>query len=128
MNVISKLSIAAVLAFSYAATAVAQEAGHGAHAAHGTPAAQVGQQAQSGHQAGVAGEMVDGEVKKIDKDAGKITIRHGELKALGMPAMTMAFRAKDPAMLGQVKVGDKVKFVAEKVNGAITLVHLENSK
>ena len=119
MNAISKFSIAAVLTFASAAAAVAQESGHGSHAAHA---------AHASHKAGVLGEMVDGEIKKVDKDAGKITIRHGELKALNMPAMTMAFRAKDPAMLGQVKVGDKVKFMAEKVNGAITVVHLESAK
>jgi Cu/Ag efflux protein CusF len=123
MNAISKLSIAAVLAFSSAAMAVAQESGHGAHAGHGAPAA-----AHAGHKTGVAADMVDGEIKKVDKDTGKITIRHGELKAMGMPAMTMAFRVKDPAMLAQVKAGDKVKFMAEKVNGAITIVHLENAK
>jgi Cu/Ag efflux protein CusF len=71
---------------------------------------------------------VEGEVKKVDKDAGKITIRHGELKNLGMPAMTMVFRVKDPAMLDQVKAGDKVKFISEKVGGAFTLVQLENVK
>lgn len=128
MNAISKLSIAAVFVFSSTATAVAQESGHGAHAAHGAPAAEAKHAAHSGHQAGVAAQMVDGEVKKVDKEAGKITIRHGELKALGMPAMTMVFRAKDPAMFDQVKVGHKVKFMAEKVNGAITVVHLENAK
>jgi Cu/Ag efflux protein CusF len=120
MNALSKLAIATVFAMSSAATAVAQESGHGSH---GAPA---GHAAHSGHQSGVAGQKVDGEVKKVDKEAGKITIRHGELKDLGMPPMTMVFRTKSPAMLDQVKAGDKVKFVAEKANGAITLVHLEN--
>lgn len=118
MKAISKVSIAAVFAFA-AASAVAQDAGHGAHANHGAPAAHA---AHSGHE---AADMADGEIKKIDKDAGKLTIRHGELKALGMPAMTMVFRVKDPAMLAKVKIGDKVKFMAEKVNGALTVVHIE---
>lgn len=131
MNVISKLSIGAVLAFASAAPALAQESGHGAHASHGAAAAHGGHAAHTAHAShkpGMAAELVDGEIRKVDKEAGKITIRHGELKNLGMPAMTMVFRVKDPAMLGQVKVGDKVKFMAEKVNGAITLMHLESAQ
>lgn len=70
----------------------------------------------------------DGEVKKIDKDAGKITIKHGPLPNLDMPGMTMVFRVKDAAMLDQVKSGDKVKFIAEKINGALTVVDLQAHK
>jgi Cu/Ag efflux protein CusF len=69
--------------------------------------------------------MSSGEVKKIDKDAGKITIKHGPLDNLGMPAMTMVFHVADPAMLEQVKPGDKIAFVAEKQNGALTVVKME---
>ncbi len=72
--------------------------------------------------------MSSGEVKKIDKDAGKITIKHGPLSNLDMPAMTMVFKVKDPAMLDQVKVGDKISFVAEKANGALTVTKLEPAK
>lgn len=70
----------------------------------------------------------EGEVKKVDKDAGKITIKHGALKNLDMPPMTMVFRAKDPAVLNQVKVGDKITFVAEKVNGQFTASQVEVKK
>lgn len=70
-------------------------------------------------------EMSEGVVRKIDKDAGKITLKHGELKNLQMPAMSMVFRVKDPAMLEQVKVGDQVSFVAEKVGGQFTLTRIE---
>ena len=69
--------------------------------------------------------LTSGEVKKVDKDAGKITIKHGPLVNLDMPSMTMVFRVKDPAMLDQVKVGDKIGFVAEKLNGAYTVMKLE---
>lgn len=69
--------------------------------------------------------MSEGEVRKIDKDAGKLTLKHGELKNLQMPGMTMVFRVQDPAMLDTVKVGDKVNFVAEKVGGQITVVRIE---
>lgn len=75
-----------------------------------------------------ATSMSQGEVKKIDKDAGKITLKHGPLKNLDMPAMTMVFRVKDAAMLEQVKPGDKVKFIAEKSNGALTVTSLQPDK
>jgi Cu(I)/Ag(I) efflux system periplasmic protein CusF len=71
------------------------------------------------------GAMTSGEVKKIDKDAGKITIKHGPLTNLDMPAMTMVFRVKDPTMVDQINVGDKISFVAEKVNGALTVTKLQ---
>jgi len=69
-----------------------------------------------------------GEVKKVDKPSGKVTIKHGPLANLGMPAMTMVFRVKDPAMLDQMKEGDKINFVAEKVNGALTVMQAEPAK
>lgn len=71
--------------------------------------------------------MSEGEIKKVDKDGGKLTIKHGDLKNLGMPGMTMVFRTKDAAMLEQVKQGDKVRFVAEKVDGALTVTAIEKS-
>ena len=67
----------------------------------------------------------EGEVRKIDKVAGKLTIKHGPLDNLGMPAMTMVFRVKDAATLDQVKPGDRIRFLAEKVDGAITVTKLE---
>lgn len=72
--------------------------------------------------------MADGEIKKIDKDAGKMTIKHGPLANLNMPGMTMVFRVKDTAMLDQVKTGDKVRFNVEKLNGALTVTALEAVK
>jgi Cu/Ag efflux protein CusF len=72
-----------------------------------------------------SGEMIEGEVRKVDLDAKKITLRHGEIKNLEMPSMTMVFQVKDPAMLDKVKTGDKVRFSAEKLNGAITLTSIE---
>jgi Cu(I)/Ag(I) efflux system periplasmic protein CusF len=72
--------------------------------------------------------MADGEIRKVDKDAKKITIKHGPLPALDMPAMTMVFQVRDPAMLDKVKAGDKVKFQAEKVGGAFTVTQLEPAK
>lgn len=74
------------------------------------------------------GALNDGEVRKVDKDAKKITIKHGPLATLDMPAMTMVFQVKDPAMLDQVKAGDKVKFEAQKIGGAFTLTKIEPAK
>lgn len=73
--------------------------------------------------------MVNGEVKKIDEAAGKITLKHGPIKNLGMDeGMTMVFRVQDPAMLKQVKVGDKVQFEAERATAGITVVRLQKAK
>jgi Cu(I)/Ag(I) efflux system periplasmic protein CusF len=72
--------------------------------------------------------MAEGEVRKVDKDAKKITIKHGPLAKLDMPPMTMVFQVKDPAMLEQVKAGDKIRFDAEKVGGAFTVTKIEPAK
>ena len=72
--------------------------------------------------------MTDGEVRKIDKDGGKLTIKHGEIKNLDMPAMTMVFRVKDPALLDTLKDGDKIKFNAERVGTAYMVTKIEVAK
>ncbi|SRR6266436_5563792 len=74
--------------------------------------------------------MVSGEVKKIDESAGKITLKHGPIKNLDMDEdeMTMVFRVQDPAMLKQVKVGDKVQFEAERATAGITITKLQKGK
>jgi Cu/Ag efflux protein CusF len=73
--------------------------------------------------------MVNGQVTKIDESAGKITLKHGPIKKLDMnEGMTMVFRVQDPAMLKQVKVGDKVKFEADKINGQFTVTKIEKAK
>lgn len=71
---------------------------------------------------------VEGEVRKVDLDAQKITLRHGEIPNIDMGAMTMVFRMKDPALLQQVKAGDKVIFTADKVDGALTVMSLDVAK
>jgi len=74
--------------------------------------------------------MAKGEVKKIDESAGKITLKHGPIKNLDMDedGMTMVFRVQDPAMLKQVKVGDKVQFQAERATAGITVTKIEKQK
>jgi Cu/Ag efflux protein CusF len=81
-----------------AAPALAQHAGHGT----AKPAATA------------AGELADGEVRRIDKARGTVLLKHGEIKSVNMGAMTMSFKLKDPAMADQLKEGDKVKFAVEQ--------------
>lgn len=109
MNHLHKVVIAAAIGLSFASTgsvAYAQQASASAAQA----------------------SMSEGEIKKVDKEAGKLTIKHGELKNLGMPGMTMVFKVQDPAMLDKVKQGDKIRFVADKVGGALTVTAIEAAK
>ena len=72
-----------------------------------------------------AAEFTKGTVKKVDAKAKKVTLIHEELKALDMPAMTMVFRSKDPSALDKLKVGDTLRFKAEKVDGVFTLTEFK---
>ena len=72
-----------------------------------------------------AADMADGEVRKIDKEAGKITLKHGEIKSLDMPPMTMVFTVKDKALLDTVKAGDKVRFRAINDAGKYTVTEVQ---
>ena len=72
----------------------------------------------------VQAQAYEGEVLKIDKAQGRLTLRHGELKALDMPPMTMVFRVASPALLDRVAVGDRVRFDAAKVGGNYTVTAL----
>ena len=73
-------------------------------------------------------DMTEGEIRKVDMDNKKITIKHGEIKNLDMPGMTMVFQVKDPAMLDKIKAGDKVLFSAEKASGAIVVTDIQPAK
>jgi Cu(I)/Ag(I) efflux system periplasmic protein CusF len=70
-------------------------------------------------------DMASGEVRKIDKAAGKITLKHGEIKSLDMPPMTMVFQVRDPELLNKVKPGDKVRFSAESRDGAMLVTAID---
>lgn len=99
---------------------------------HGKPVAKT-QTAQAQQQPapaapGAPAAMTEGQVTKVDADNNKLTLRHGEIKNLEMPPMTMVFQVQDPAMLQKVKTGDKVRFTADKVNGAITVTSIEIAK
>lgn len=99
----------------------------GAHA-QSTPGgtAHKSHHAQAGAPSGAdQAALTDGEVRKVDKDQGKLTLRHGPIQSLDMPAMTMVFRVADPKMLDAVKQGDKVRFSAQNLNGALTVTAIE---
>lgn len=70
----------------------------------------------------------EAEVRKVDIDAKKITLKHGEIKNLGMPPMSMVFQVKDPSMLEKLKAGDRVQFTADNINGAMTVMSIEPLK
>ncbi len=82
----------------------------------------------SAHQAAPAkapAALSDGEIRKIDRDAQKITIRHGPIANLGMPPMTMVFQVKDAALLDRAKTGEKVRFSAEQAGGAYIVTRID---
>ena len=79
-------------------------------------------------QATPASEMTDAEVRKVDKEAGKLTLKHAEIKNLDMPGMTMVFVVKDRAMLDTLKVGDKVKFKAINDAGKYTVTDIQPTR
>ncbi len=108
-----------ITSFAWIATLAlgfAMAAGHDAHAGHGTMHSDAAQTA-----------LVDGLVKKVDKTGGKVTVSHGPLPN-GMPAMTMAFKVKDASWLDKVKDGQKIRFAADDIDGAMTIVRLELPK
>ena len=101
-----------------------------------TPVSVYAESEHAGHHMGMGSQeetpadlqMVDGQVKKVDKAAGTVTLKHGPLVNLNMPAMTMAFHVQDAVWLDELKVGDKIRFMAEQVNDNLTLVHFEETE
>ena len=73
-------------------------------------------------------QLTDGEVRRVDREGKKITLKHGPIQNVDMPAMTMAFAVKDPAMLDRVKAGDQVRFRVEKIGETYTLVAIERAR
>ncbi|WP_326542955.1 copper-binding protein [Pseudorhodoferax sp.] len=88
----------------------------GDHGAHG--ARQAAAQAD-------AADFTAGEIRKIDAEAGKVTIKHGDIRNLDMPAMTMVFQVKDKAMLNGIKAGDRVKFKAASEGGKYVVTEMK---
>ena len=75
-----------------------------------------------------AGDMTDAEVRKVDADKRQVTLKHGEIKNLGMPPMAMTFEVKDAAMLAKLKAGDKVRFKAVHEGGKYIVTELQPAK
>ena len=69
-------------------------------------------------------ELSEGEIRKIDQAAGKITLAHGEIKSIDMPPMTMVFTVKNPALFGDLKKGDKVRFAVVREDGKFVLTEI----
>jgi Cu/Ag efflux protein CusF len=69
--------------------------------------------------------LSDGEVRRVDRQQGKVTLKHGEIKSLEMPPMTMVFRVKVSAMLDRLKVGDKIRFTVDQIDGALVVTRIE---
>ena len=113
--------LAFVAALSFAGAASGQSS---------RPTADVPAMADKPSGAGVAdtSELAEGEIRKVDKENKKLTIKHGPLKNLDMPGMTMVFGVKDDAMLEKVETGAKVRFQAEKIDGKIVVTKIEAAR
>lgn len=94
---------------------VQASADHGKHGSHGQAA-----QGPAG-----SAEMTDGEVRKVDREGAKLTLRHAAIKSLDMPSMTMVFHVRDKATLERLKVGDKVRFKVVNDGGKFTVTEIE---
>jgi Cu/Ag efflux protein CusF len=116
-SLFSTLIVSAGLTLA-AANASAQMQGHD-HSQHNAPASASPDDANA---------LTDGEVKKVDKDTGKLTVQHGPLTNLNMPGMTMSFKVQEPTMLDHVKVGDKIRLRVERINGTFMVTKLEAAK
>ena len=108
------LALALSAAAVFPTWAASHQGGHGAHGAHAQATAQTD-----------ASDMTDGEVRKVDKEGGKLTLKHANIKSLDMPAMTMVFSFKDKAMLDKLKAGDKIKFKAINDAGKFTVTEMQ---
>jgi len=115
-TVSTALVLAALIAVP--AWATNHQGGHGPHGDHGKPATAASAQPATG-------EMTDGEVRRVDKEASKLTLKHAEIKSLDMPAMTMVFVVKDKVMLERLKAFDKIKFKAINDAGKYTVTEIQ---
>ncbi|MEW6444734.1 MAG: copper-binding protein [Pseudomonadota bacterium] len=123
MKTLNTLTAAAFIALGTQSQAAPQShAGHD----HTTPEG-MAQHMEMSRNETMRQDMADGEVRKVDKSAGKITIKHGPLPNIGMGAMTMVFRPQDPALLDQLKAGDRIRFRAESINGALTITEVKQA-
>lgn len=119
---IFELAIGSLVAMTLLPQAAAQQGGMGRG---GMGQATTGQPAMTSQP---SNGMADGVVRKVDKDAGKLTIKHGPIPSMDMPPMTMVYRVSDPTMLDQVKPGDAIRFTMDKVSGQYTVTRIGAGK
>lgn len=113
--------------FIHIATAVSLLVASQVASAQATPgaAAETPAKASTSTSTSTNTSMADGEVRKVDKENKKITLKHGVIKNLDMPGMTMVFQVKDASLLDKIKAGDKVRFTADNLGGGITVLSIE---
>ena len=127
MKIVRNIALASALALAAPAFGDDGHAGHGD--AHGSAPAQKSQPAAKAQAASQSqSAMSEGEIRRVDKAQKKLTVRHGPLQNLNMPAMTMVFTVQDPSLLDKVKTGDKVRFTAEKLEGGYAITALEPAR
>ena len=117
MTLTPKNSLLAVILAAASGLAVAQHSGHSPAA---SPSAAPPAAAAPG-----ALPWAEAEVRRVDAGAGAVTLRHGDIRNLDMPPMTMVFKARNPAILNGIKAGDKVRFTADQINGTYTVLSIE---
>lgn len=117
MQTVLRLLAAAGVSLVFSAASQAAPAAADPHASH--------QMQAMNHAMASNNSLTEGEVRKVDKEQAKLTLRHGPIRNLDMPGMTMIFKVADPKLLNRVKEGDKVRFVADRVNGVLTVTSIE---
>jgi len=122
---IAVLALGAIVGLGPLPQAAAQQGGMGGGMGQGGMGQSAGQPGMMQMQAGA---LADGEIRKVDKDAGKLTIKHGPIPRMDMPPMTMVYRVKEPTMLDAVKPGDKIRFRAEQEGGQYFVTRIEPVK
>ena len=115
---LSMAASAVALSFAFAGPALAQMTMD--HGKMGMEQGKMGTAATPG--------MTDGEIRKIDKENGKVTIKHGEIKHMDMPPMSMVFNVKDKAMLDKVQVGEKIQFIVIQDAGKMVVTDIKAMK
>lgn len=114
-----------ILALAFSSAAFAQMRDHDMGGSSGMRA-MPDMQGRGGMQIGHPGSaLAEGKVRKFDADAGKLTLRHDAIPSMNMPSMTMVYRVNDPAILDQVRTGDRVRFAMERVGGTLTVTKIE---
>lgn len=111
-----------------AVSATAQTHNHGTHGASTLAQAPATAAAPAAVTAPIVKDMADAEVRKVDKDAKKVTLKHGPIKNLDMPSMTMVFQVRDEKLFDKLVSGEKIKFTAEQLQGAYVVTGVEKAE